>query len=112
MELPIRRGRGYAPLPVDLPIDARPGLAVGGELKNTFCLVSGRHAWMSQHIGDMGSPETLAAFERSADQFAEMYQVEPETVAVDAHPMYQTQDAEHVAGAGEQHDVGAGRPTG
>jgi hydrogenase maturation protein HypF len=112
VELPIRRSRGYAPLPVSLPFDARPGLAVGGELKNTVCLVSGRHAWMSQHIGDMGSPETLAAFEHAADQFAEMYQVEPETVAVDAHPMYQTRRwvEEHVAGAGEEHAAGAGRP--
>ena len=51
-------------------------LAVGGELKNAFCLASGRDAWMSQHIGDMGSVETLDAFERSTEQFGDMYQVE------------------------------------
>ena len=68
---PLRRSRGYAPLPVRLPFDAAPTLAAGGELKNTFCLASGHDAWMSQHIGDMGSVETLAAFERSARQFAE-----------------------------------------
>ena len=72
-ELPIRRSRGYAPLPVRLPFDVAPTLATGGELKNTFCLASGRDAWMSQHIGDMGSVETLAAFERSIEQFAAMY---------------------------------------
>jgi len=63
---------------------------MGGELKNTFCLASGHHAWVSQHIGDMGSLETLAAFERSARQFDEMYAVHPQRVAADAHPAYLT----------------------
>ncbi len=76
-ELPIRRSRGYAPLPVTLPFDAPAVLAVGGELKNTFCLASGRDAWMSQHIGDMGSLETLHAFERSIRQFSDVYGVDP-----------------------------------
>jgi hydrogenase maturation protein HypF len=89
-ELPIRRARGYAPLPVRLPFELTPVLAMGGELKNTFCLASGHDAWVSQHIGDMGSVETLAAFERSTRQFGRIYQVEPRTVAADAHPAYQT----------------------
>ena len=89
-ELPIRRSRGYAPLPIRLPFELTDVLAMGGELKNTFCLLSGHDAWMSQHIGDMGSLETLAAFERSTEQFGEMYQVHPERVAADAHPGYQT----------------------
>ena len=89
-ELPIRRSRGYAPLPVRLPFESAPLLAMGGELKNTFCLASGREAWMSQHIGDMGSLETLAAFERSTRQFAEIYSVDAGRLAADAHPGYQT----------------------
>ena len=89
-ELPIRRSRGYAPLPVRLPFDAGSVLAVGAELKNTFCLASGRDAWMSQHIGDMGSVETLSAFERSTRQFARIYGVQPERTAADTHPGYQT----------------------
>ena len=50
---------------------------------------------MSQHIGDMGSLETLAAFERSVEQFARMYGVCPETVAADDHPGYQTREWAH-----------------
>ena len=89
-DLPIRRSRGYAPLPVRLPFEVAPVLAMGGELKNTFCLASGREAWVSQHIGDMGSLETLAAFERSTRQFGDMYAVDPECIVADAHPGYQT----------------------
>jgi hydrogenase maturation protein HypF len=88
--LPIRRSRGYAPLPVRLPFEVAPVLAMGGELKNTFCLASGREAWVSQHIGDMGSVETLCAFQRSTSQFGDIYAVTPECVAADAHPGYQT----------------------
>jgi hydrogenase maturation protein HypF len=103
VELPVRRSRGYAPLPLRLPVTAPPVLAVGGELKNTFCLASGRQAWMSQHIGDMGSPETLAAFERSAAQFRDIYQVRPQLLAADAHPGYHTRTwAEaHATGPGD-----------
>jgi len=89
-ELPVRRSRGYAPLPVRLPFSSVPVFAAGGELKNTFCLASGQDAWMSQHIGDMGSVETIAAFKRSGRQFAEMYRVSPVAVAADSHPGYQT----------------------
>jgi hydrogenase maturation protein HypF len=89
-ELPLRRSRGYAPLPVRLPFEVAPMLATGGELKNTFCLASGRDAWMSQHIGDMGSLDTLSAFERSTRQFADVYDVDARDVATDAHPGYQT----------------------
>jgi hydrogenase maturation protein HypF len=89
-ELPIRRSRGYAPLPVRLPFAVAPVLATGGELKNTFCLAAGHHAWISQHIGDMGSLETLAAFERSTRQFDDMYHVQPQRIVADAHPGYMT----------------------
>ena len=89
-ELPLRRSRGYAPLPLRLPFSAGPTLAVGGELKNAFCLATGRDAFMSQHIGDMGSLETWAAFERSTRQLSALYGVRAPGLAADAHPGYQT----------------------
>ena len=87
-ELPIRRSRGYAPFPVTLPVDVAPTLAVGGELKATFCLAAGRHAFLSQHIGDMENIETLAAFERAVEQFQRLFRIEPQIIAADQHPGY------------------------
>ena len=86
----LRRSRGYAPMPVPLPVDTTAILAVGGELKNTFCIARGRRAWLSQHIGDMGSLETLRAFDRSLEQFQSLYRVDPLTVVSDLHPAYHT----------------------
>lgn len=97
-ELPIRRSRGYAPLPVDLGRDGPAVLAVGGELKNTFCLTDGRRAFCSAHIGDMGSVATLKAFTRSVRQLGEIRQ-QPGRLAADLHPRYTTRNwAEHNAG--------------
>ncbi len=86
--LPIRRSRGYAPFPVELPFKLPPVLAVGGELKATFCLAKDEFAFMSQHIGDMENLETLQAFEKSAAQMQKTFRIEPEIVAFDKHPNY------------------------
>jgi hydrogenase maturation protein HypF len=97
-ELPIRRSRGYAPLPVDLGRDGPAVLAVGGELKNTFCLTDGPRAFMSGHIGDMETLETLRAFERAVGQLSEIRH-QPVRLAADLHPGYQTRSwAERHAG--------------
>jgi len=87
-ELPIRRSRGYAPFPVQLPFKVSPVLAVGGELKATFCLAKDEFAFMSQHIGDMENLETLRAFEKSVGQMRKLFRIEPEIVAFDKHPNY------------------------
>ena len=88
IELPLRRSRGYAPFPVSLPFKLPPTLAVGGELKATFCVAKDEFAFMSQHIGDMENLETLRAFEKSVEQMRKLFRVEPEIVAFDKHPNY------------------------
>lgn len=86
--LPYRRSRGYAPFPVELPFKVPQILAVGGELKSTFCLTKENFAFMSQHIGDMENLETLRAFENASEQMKRLFRVEPEIVVGDLHPNY------------------------
>ncbi len=87
-ELPVRRSRGYAPFPVKLPFAVPPILAVGGELKSTFCLTKDQFAYLSQHIGDMENLETLQAFETAVDHYRHIFRVEPHIIACDLHPDY------------------------
>lgn len=85
----IRRARGYAPYPVHLPFKAtKDVLAVGGELKSTFCLIKEGYAFVSQHIGDMENVETLEHFERTLELYKKLFRVNPTIVACDLHPEY------------------------
>ncbi len=87
-ELPIRRSRGYAPYPVKLPFSVPPILAVGGEMKNTFCVTRDDYAFMSHHIGDMDNYETLQSFEAGIDHFERLFRIAPQIIAHDLHPDY------------------------
>ena len=89
-QVPIRRSRGHAPLPIELPVDVPPLIAVGGDIKNTFCIARGRTAWLSQHLGDMDNLPSLAALESAADLMQELYSVDPELVVADRHPEYRS----------------------
>jgi hydrogenase maturation protein HypF len=89
-EAPVRRSRGYAPLQISLPFDAPPSLAVGGDVKNTFCLAEGRLAWMSGHIGDMDDLATQRAFGAAVDHLSTLTGVVPQEVATDRHPAYKS----------------------
>lgn len=87
--VPVRRSRGYAPGPVALPVPARRHvLAVGAELKSTVCLARGRHAFLSQHIGDLENYETFVSFIEAIDHLRRLFDVTPEIVAHDLHPEY------------------------
>src|SRR5262249_37997832 len=87
----IRRARGYAPAPIQLPpgFEDAPSLtALGGELKSTFCLVKNGQAVLSQHQGDLEDAATWVDFERNLALFADLFAHAPAAIAVDIHPEY------------------------
>ncbi|MDT5161245.1 MAG: hydrogenase maturation protein HypF, partial [Mycobacterium sp.] len=90
VELPIRRSRGYAPLPIALPVSVPPTLAVGADLKNTMAVAEGKYAWLSQHIGDMDDLATLSAFDSAQQHLQELTAVAPQVLVADAHPLYRS----------------------
>jgi len=88
-ELPLRRSRGHVPQPLRLSWSLpRPVLACGAELKSTFCLAKEDRAFVSQHIGDLESYETLRSFTEGIEHFRRLFDVTPELVAHDLHPEY------------------------
>ncbi|WP_428489451.1 carbamoyltransferase HypF [Rhodopila sp.] len=87
----LRRARGFAPAPIGLPdsfATALPVLAMGAELKNTFCLLRDGNAVLSHHIGDLENAETFADYTQSIEQYCGLFQHVPQAVAVDLHPDY------------------------
>lgn len=87
----IRRSRGYAPLPFMLS-DHFSGqvLAVGGELKNTFCIGKNGLFYPSPYVGDMADLRTVTALEESICRMEELLEAKPTIVACDMHPKYNT----------------------
>ncbi len=85
----VRRGRGYAPDALVLPVAAdRPILAVGAELKHTFTLARGRRAHVAPHNGDLEDLPTHRAFTDGLAHLSRLLALEPEVVAHDLHPEY------------------------
>ena len=87
----VRRSRGYAPLPVMLSAGLRGEvLALGGELKNTFCLGKDDLFYPSAYVGDLSDLRTLASLRESIERLASLLEIAPRAVACDLHPRYQT----------------------
>ncbi|MBS1851041.1 MAG: carbamoyltransferase HypF [Acidobacteria bacterium] len=84
----VRRSRGYVPLPVFLKEEQPAILAVGGELKNTICLMQGKQAFLSQHLGDLENPEAYKFFLEAIQHLQNILEITPEVVAHDLHPAY------------------------
>ena len=100
-ELLLRRARGYAPLPVRLGEAGPVVVAVGAHLKNAVSVSVGREVFVSQHIGDLETAEAFAAFRKGIADLRQLYEVEPQRVACDAHPDYlSTHFAESLAADG------------
>ena len=84
----LRRARGHAPLPVSLRRPLPPLLSVGAHLKSTVAVSAGSDVFLSQHLGDLGTAESEAAFTRAIADLTALYDVVPVAVACDAHPDY------------------------
>jgi len=84
----LRRSRGFVPMPVQLEKEIQPVLAVGGELKNTVCVVRGSEAFSSQHVGDLENLESYRFFEEAVQHLQRILETEPKVIAHDLHPDY------------------------
>ena len=89
-EIVMRRARGYAPLPVELNCETENEtyLAVGGHLKNTVALSSGKNVFVSQHIGDLSTQEAFSAFQNVVNDFKNLYEAKDILAVADLHPDY------------------------
>ena len=87
--LVMRRSRGWVPRPVRTAHRfARPVLAAGAQLKNTFCLARGDEATLGPHVGDLDNLETYAAYEAAVARLEAFLELRPELLACDLHPLY------------------------
>lgn len=87
----LRRARGYAPAPIKLHQDFAASselLAMGGELKNTFCLLQDQQAVLSQHVGDLESYAILQDYQHHLQLYRQLYQHQPKAIVIDRHPEY------------------------
>lgn len=88
----LRRGRGYAPLPIllDSKNKERQILSVGADLKNTFCTLKDGRAYISQHMGELNNLESLKIYKENIKKYRDVLDFTPDIVAHDMHPDYIT----------------------
>ncbi|HFQ8225722.1 TPA: carbamoyltransferase HypF [Citrobacter freundii] len=87
----LRRSRGYVPDALALPPgfrDVPPMLCLGADLKNTFCLVRGEQAVISQHLGDLSDDGIQHQWRDALRLIQNIYDFTPQRLVCDAHPGY------------------------
>ena len=84
----FRRARGLTPHKFNLPFKTPPSVALGGDLKNCFCISKGSYGLMSPHMGDLYKAASYKNFERNFIDFLEFTKTTPEYVVADKHPGY------------------------
>ncbi|MBI1241574.1 carbamoyltransferase HypF [Umezakia ovalisporum] len=87
----IRRARGYAPEAIKLPVGfekVTPILAMGSELKNTFCLLRDHQAILSQHLGDLQNAAAFHGYQDTLNLYLNLFEHQPDAIAIDKHPEY------------------------
>jgi len=88
IEAPLRRARGYAPLPLHLPSATVALLACGADVKNTFCLATGQRAVLSSYVGDLAIYDVYREYEAMIERLCSLWHIEPAVVCHDLHPQY------------------------
>ena len=87
----IRRSRGYAPLPVYTDTGKKKSvLAIGGELKNTFCVGKNALFYPSSYIGDLADVRSGEALKETIERFLQFLRTQPDVIACDLHPVYRS----------------------
>jgi hydrogenase maturation protein HypF len=84
----FRRARGYAPNPIRLSLNLPKILAVGPQMKNTFCLTRDNYAFLSHYIGEMENWETYQDFKKAIEHYETLFRIKPQAIAHDLHPDY------------------------
>ncbi len=87
-EMILRRARGYAPLPVRMNEESETILATGAHLKNTMALSIGSNVFISQHIGDMETPQAAKAYKEVWSSIESLYHAKAKKIIHDMHPDY------------------------
>ena len=87
---PFRRARGFAPNPIRLPETVPQILAVGPQMKNSFCLTRDKYAFLSHYIGEMDNWETVQDYQKAVQHYETLFRIKPQAIGYDLHPDYTT----------------------